>query len=192
MYRKLWATGVSHWTMMMASSYNLVGITLERYLMIVHPIYHRTHMTKRWVITMCVIPWLVAVVYSYWSIFVSSGLVGTTCASYALWPNSRWFYASSTMDFLFVLIIPVGSMCCMYIRMVIALKLKVSPKPTAHGTTTQSSHNLSKAQRNLTKSCIIVVVVVYICLSSPSHTIWLMYYFGASVNLGSPLVNAFL
>lgn len=191
LYCKLWANGFWHWGLMYASTYNLVGITLERYLMVVHPIYHKNHMTRNRVVKMCIIPCLIALVYQMAWAFFSSGLKGEKCLLYAIWPSSHWFLASSICDIAFAFAIPVGAMCSMYIIMVVALNSRVKSKPVAHGTATQSGHNLSKAQRNMTKTCVIIVVA-YICLWTPTQVVWTIFAFEIPISSPRLISRSFL
>ena len=48
-------------TSVVASSLSLVCITIERYFMVVHPIFHRNHFTRRVVAVFIVAIWTVAV-----------------------------------------------------------------------------------------------------------------------------------
>ena len=45
---RLWKTDVWQWSLMISSTYNLVLLTLERYIEIIHPIWHKIHIGKEW------------------------------------------------------------------------------------------------------------------------------------------------
>ena len=49
------------WIAFVASSFSLVSITIERYLMVVHPVFHRNHFTKRLVGVFILLDWTLAV-----------------------------------------------------------------------------------------------------------------------------------
>lgn len=44
---KLWFTQTSMWTMLVSSNYMVVALTVERYIALVHPIFHRAKFSKK-------------------------------------------------------------------------------------------------------------------------------------------------
>ena len=63
----LWSSDLLFWVLATASTYNLVLIGVERYLAVVHPIYHRRIVNKRSVCIAAVVVIATAVLASYWS-----------------------------------------------------------------------------------------------------------------------------
>ena len=55
---KFFLTDYFFWTAFNASSFSLVNISLERYLMVVHPVLHRNHFSKAVVAAMIILDWV--------------------------------------------------------------------------------------------------------------------------------------
>ena len=55
---KCFFTDYFFWTAFNASSFSLVGISLERYLMVVKPVFHRNHFSKAVVAGMIILDWV--------------------------------------------------------------------------------------------------------------------------------------
>ena len=57
-------TVVPHWGTLLSSTYNLLAITSERYLMLVHPIYHKAKVTKHKLRVLIPLIWMTGLVYA--------------------------------------------------------------------------------------------------------------------------------
>ena len=53
------------WTSFVASTLSLVSITLERYLVVIHPIFHRNRYTRKVGLVFIAMGWLLAVVFMF-------------------------------------------------------------------------------------------------------------------------------
>ncbi|NJL80252.1 MAG: G-protein coupled receptor, partial [Richelia sp. SM2_1_7] len=58
LYCKIWATKLFLWGFLVSSTYNLVALTVERYLAVVHPIWHKTSFSKNKAIVLIVLVWI--------------------------------------------------------------------------------------------------------------------------------------
>ena len=57
-YCRIWPTKIVFWGLLEASTFNLVVLTLERYLAIVHPVIHRVSLTRTKIAISIVAVWL--------------------------------------------------------------------------------------------------------------------------------------
>ena len=57
-YCRVWVTKVPLWSLLISSTFNLLAVTLERYLGVVHPILHRVSFTTPKVVLSLVCVWL--------------------------------------------------------------------------------------------------------------------------------------
>lgn len=64
---KFWVSEYLLWSMYMCSTYNLVLLSIERYLAVVYPIYHRTKLNKKKILLSMILPWIIGFAFqSYW------------------------------------------------------------------------------------------------------------------------------
>ena len=54
------------WLMMDISSFSLIFINIERYISIVFPIYHHTHVTRKKVLMFLPITWILGILEQVW------------------------------------------------------------------------------------------------------------------------------
>ena len=182
LFCRLWGTGLWPWGLMTSSTYNLLMVTLERYLMVVHPIYHKNNITPKKVYIMAGVAWLSGLVFrAVWGI-PSSKLGDFYCLLLAVWPGDDWPRAYGIISVLYEFLIPAILMSGMYIRMVHKLRSRRLPSMKASGQQTPS--NLSRAQKNLTKT-FIIVIIVYIGCWTINQFNWLMFNLGWNLKLNS-------
>ena len=63
LFCRLWLSQILLWGLMTSSTYNLMAISVERYLAIVHPIWHRTSFTETMTRSSVVVIWLFGITY---------------------------------------------------------------------------------------------------------------------------------
>ncbi len=64
LYCKLVYTKVFMWSLFLVSTYNLVVINIDRYLEVVHPLWHRAHTSKSRVLMAIVLVWIWGMMYN--------------------------------------------------------------------------------------------------------------------------------
>lgn len=167
LYCKLWFNGIWHWGFMMSSTYNLLAVTLERYLMIVYPMYHKNAFTVKKTTALIVITWFIGPVFKIAWAVPSSGIRDTFCLPYALWPSdliaSVYGITSVTVDFF----LPTILLTYMYARMTLVLGRRANLGQVAPlgeiGPLTAAQRNKARAQRNVVKTLVIVVACFILC-----------------------------
>lgn len=64
---KLWISEYLLWSMYTCSTYNLVLLSIERYLAVVHPIFHKTRLSREKILISMSFPWVIGFTFqSYW------------------------------------------------------------------------------------------------------------------------------
>ena len=147
------------WFGLVVSSFSLVSITFERYLMVVHPILHRNHFNKRLVWILIVLNWFSAAailaplplyyeVQSGWCILLPQ----------AKYINSKaWLICFTVLTFL----IPV---CILIFGSWKTTHVLFRRTRAIRNQTENQAERLSKGQVNITITMVVVVVVFLVCL----------------------------
>ena len=86
-YCRLWISQLILWGMYTSSVYNLVVLTLERYLMIVHPILHKTSFSSHKVKMLLACIWLFGIFFQLSYGLPTSAIVDGICVSCSIWPG---------------------------------------------------------------------------------------------------------
>ena len=91
------------WTSFSASTFSHVSITLERYLVVVHPVFHRNHFTKRLVAVLIVLCWTLGVIFCIYYPFVSH----VDEYSYCNYIYTQYFHVYVVSYFLGTVLLPM-------------------------------------------------------------------------------------
>jgi len=150
-----------------ASVINLMTLTIERYLKIVHPFWSKRNL-KRWMILAAMVfAWIIGILFVMPAIFATSVVMDGLCLSYFLWlnPTLRMMYGLSTVAVFFVLPLIVFIYC--YGRIVIVMRRQMRVM-AGHNVEGSSQMNASQIQSkrikwNIVKTMIIVSVAFIIC-----------------------------
>ena len=179
LYCKLWSSAVWHWGLMGASSYNLLIITAERYLMLVHPIYHKLNVSRRRLYVTAICPWIIGLSFQLAYGVPTSELRGEHCAAYAVWPGAGVQRLAGVFSTILPFFFPVIVMIILYGKIVLILRAKARV-----GMTSQVVPNkgITKSQSNLTKTCVIIVAA-FICCWGPSQAFWMLYNLGLDISM---------
>ena len=186
LYCKLWSSAVWHWGLMGASSYSLLAITVERYLMIVHPIYHKLNVSRRRLYVTAVCPWIIGLSFQLAYSVPTSELRGEYCATYAVWPGVGVQRFAGVLSTITPFFFPVIVMIILYGKIVMILRAKARVGMTSQvvSMTSQvvSNKSITKSQASLTKTCVIIVAA-FICCWGPSQAFWMLYNLGLDISM---------
>ena len=160
------------WILLSSSTTSLIIITIERYSMIVHPIFYLNKVTRKSMILALVLgSYGTSVIFIGGSTYSYSGVLDGACVLLAFWP-SKALLARSFSVFLFIayFVSPVVLflICYGHMLFVIMKRQKVFPAvPTRSASNdSESASNLpkmSKTQLNVTKVMAIVSVGFVVC-----------------------------
>ena len=149
------------WFMMLTSSFSLMFINIERYISIVYPIFHHTKVTRRKVIMLLPIVWVLGLLEECLvaSSFVSvDGACGVGSTSYHTKANSITLgYSFISLHFF----VPVFLVMILYGHMIICLRRNVKSK---HDVGSEKRDDLmEKAKKNIFKTMLLITICYAIC-----------------------------
>lgn len=178
LYCRLWSMKVPMWSTFMSSTYNLVALTLERYMEVKHPIQHRVSFTRHHAFTMIAIVWLIGPLYNFPLTGLTSTSIDGQCKHMTQWPNEATRMFCGVLTFVLEFFLPLGIMVVAYTRMAIALQTKVHPATTDNQNNKQEIQK-RRARRNVIKTLVLVAVCFFLCW------VWNQVFF-LLFNLGYP------
>ena len=164
-YCKIWISRLLQWSMLVSSTYNLVAITIERYMMVVFPIKYKTAFTRKRATVAIVVVWLTGLCFNLTHLsthVVRDGI----CYYFSSYTSAAWqtTYGIATITFQFF--IPMSIHIALYGHMVVVLKKR--SKSVVHQQQQQQQqankdNKMNRAQKNLLKTQVIVTVCFFLC-----------------------------
>jgi len=149
-----------------ASVVNLMSLTIERYLKIVHPFWSKKYL-KRWMIhTAMAFAWITGVMFVMPVVFYTSLVKDGYCLSYFIWdsPTIRMMYGASTIFSFFALPLIIFIYC--YGRIVVVMKRQMRVMAGHNEASSQMNASQMHSKRikwNIIKTMITVSVAFIIC-----------------------------
>ncbi len=166
LYCRLWKNKLLMWVLAMVSTYNLVAITIDRYLEVLHPIWHKTFLTKNKIYISCLIAWLIGAGFQVPSGILSSGLVEGQCFIWDLFPNAALANVCAVTEWVLTFPLPLIIMCFCYTRMAIAFRTRVEPSTKSMSKADKERHaRQAKIRWNIFTTLVTVAVFFVICLA---------------------------
>ena len=154
---RLWLSNNFLWIGFVASLYNLVVLTVERYFEIVHPVKHKLLFTKRKAYLAIVSVWTWSVLYNFLAFFPQSGLYKNTCYVWGFWGFSGAKQIYGVANFCIKMLFPVTVFSFCYVAMDKSMKSSSKRENHTHNDATLTSYE--KIHRNIFKTLLYVVVV---------------------------------
>jgi len=166
------------WVVFEGSNINLVIISIERYLKIVHPVWSKNKLRSWMIYSSATLCWLFPFFYNMCMAFTTSIVVDGVCYAYIISEDQVGNAVLSTFYTLwyYVLVILISAVC--YWRILVAIR-RQSRVMTDHNTggTAQSTASQSQAhhiQSNVIKT-MIFVCLFYAVSRLPSSVYYLLY-----------------
>lgn len=120
---KLWLGGFVFWSCLRVSTANLVFLTLERYVAVVHPQTYRLRASKRVVVTVCVASWTLGILTVVYIPIVYNVLQSRDKVScYARVHTVAGKFAIAFISFTSMIIVPLAIMLFSYISIICKLR----------------------------------------------------------------------
>jgi len=162
------------WCSINGSVVNLLSITVERYLKVVHPSLSKKILRRRVKFSAAAFAWIGSTAYSMAVVFSTSAVVDGVCYGYVIW-NSRvaadaygiWKFVS-----FFVLVLFIFVFCYGRILIVIRRQARVMASHCGTGSSTAQtqSHHI---QSNVIKT-MVLVSAFYVATWTPDNVYYLM------------------
>ena len=137
LYCKLWTSQILLWGLMMSSTHNLMAISIERYLAVVYPMWHRATFSSTKANVVAVFIWMIGVPFVASFVVPTTILVRGKCLVSYLWPSRAAARAVGCIQIFFNLIMPILVHSFCYARMLQTLRRRMAiVHPEDHATST--------------------------------------------------------
>ena len=150
------------WVLIDISSFSLVFLNIERYVSIVFPIYHHTNVTRKKVITLLPIVWILGLLEQGLGGFgftVSNGACAMGVSSF----QAQMVFMSGLLFLLLHFFLPVLLVLFLYGHMMI--RLKTSKRTNNQATTARRDDIMDKAKKNIFKTMLIITICYAVCFA---------------------------
>jgi len=147
------------WTGIVGSIINLGGITVERYIRVVHPIWSKNKL-RNWMLYLAIVfSWFASLVYNIIFVLLTSTVLDGKCYAYAIWSSTAARVLFCIWNFLsfYVVILLIFLFCYWRILVVIRRQASVMAGYSAAGPSTAQTHS-NQIQTNVIKTMIIVSI----------------------------------
>ena len=114
------------WGMMLSSTYNLMAISIDRYMAIVHPLWHKISFTKTKANALLVFIWLFGVLFVGSFTIPTSGVRRGRCWTSYLWPSRRVAAMVGMLSIFVNMILPIIVHCVCYVTILKVLRKRTS------------------------------------------------------------------
>ena len=119
---KYWMSATPLWTALQASICNLVIITLERYVEIVHPVFHKNYYNRRILYISIAFSWVFASGTSVMFVVFKTGVRNGLCQNRIDWPSVTMMKFNITFNLLIKYLLPLAIFIYCYVHMIINLR----------------------------------------------------------------------
>ncbi|XP_072025151.1 allatostatin-A receptor-like [Amphiura filiformis] len=155
---KVWISEYPLWALAVASTGNLVYITIERYIAVFHPIAYRQRFTSFKAKLVALLPWIVGMLHELpWAM---AHKVRQDSCSHQWWTDQIGFIIGVIVPINHY-VLPLLIMCFVYTRIIFKLR---SSGPVISGSSKEGKQSLSsRASRNVIKTMFIVSLTYLIC-----------------------------
>ncbi|XP_033637804.1 cholecystokinin receptor-like [Asterias rubens] len=203
---RVWIGDAMLWLFFVISTFNLLGLTLERYAAIVYPLKYRTFFDRRPAIIIMILAWIIGILLKSYS-FIIYNVVEGVCK----FQRVSVSFIIGPLLIVLQYFLPAGVMLFCYIHTAISLKkgaLRVAPvpapiiihvagsEPKPPVVVNDQQESLFRARRNTFKTLVIVFAVFLICWSPSQITFfmfncgWLQLDFTGALNVFSTFLVA--
>ena len=182
LFCRFWLTMLPTWSLFLSSTYNLVAVTVERYVAIVHPFIHSHKFTRKRAYAVMVCVWCIGPVYNAAYMIPTAALVHDTCTVFNLWPNKTTQSAVSIITVFVQYVIPLVLIVFCYGRIASVLKSEdiTSGSAGAAGGSLRNER-VARGRRNVIKILAIVSACFVACWSA-NQIYFTMYNFGYPID----------
>ena len=177
---RMWLTRGPLWGFLVSSSANLVALTIERYIAVVYPIWHKNKFTRKLAIFTLPITWLVGPLVNGIYSVPSTRMIDGTCYVFYVWPNDTTRRGMGVYLVIFHCMLPISIFIYCYGKMMLTLRTQVGDGAAQKG----ASNFKAQASANILKTLVIVVAAFIICWG-PNQ----IYFFLFNIGLNYPYID---
>ena len=198
LFCRLWLTKMPLWGMLVTSTYNLVGLTFERFMAIVYPIWHKNNFSKVKAYMIIAFVWFFGPAYNTAYMVPTAGIQPDgSCTVYSIYPSSFAQSAVGVLTVFLQYLLPLSLLAFFYIQMWRVLRVKVKPgdgggkenqpvavtsssgQPSGGGASVKKPDSMARARSNIIKTLLMVAFSFIFCWTW-NQIFYLMF------NLGYP------
>ncbi len=188
---RLWKSNITIWGLFVSSTYNLIAMTLDRYVALVHPIVHRNRCSQKIIYVNMALVWIFGLGWQSSYVIPTSGLSeGGKCLHFKMYPSLQIQVFVGILAVTLQFFIPLFIITFAYTRLALVLRrgLRTSGGNDARGTSRTREHRMLEASKNVFKILFTVSVSFVVCWS-PNQILYLMHNFGVRVDFESILYH---
>ena len=126
LYCRLWLSQFPLWGLMTSSTYNLMAVSTERYLAIVHPIWHKVSFTRTKANILVVCTWLFGISFEASLLIPSAGMSQGSCFVAYFWPSRDIARLVASVQMFVKVIMPILVHFVCYARILCALRKRMT------------------------------------------------------------------
>ena len=182
---KFWLNELPLWSLMVSSSYSLMAMTIERYMGIVHPMFHHTSFSKTNVIFLACASWWPGPILMLCFMVPTYDVINGSCTMIKISDQSLR-RAIGVALFVMQYLIPITVFITCYSRMFIRLRTHVHPE--APNLSHEATVKKARARRNVLKTLLLVVIGYLLC-NSWNQLTFLAFNIGAPLDFSSNYYN---
>jgi len=174
------------WSSLNGSVINLLSITVERYLKVVHHTWSKK-VLRKWVkISAAAFAWISGIVYNMALVFSTSAVVDGVCFAFVYFNSRVTAVAHGIWNFItfFGVAIFVFVFCYGHILVVIRRQARIMAGHSGPGTSATTQNPSQQIQSNVIKT-MIIVSVFYVITWMPTYIYYLLMHF----NLGLTMLS---
>ncbi|XP_022084575.1 RYamide receptor-like, partial [Acanthaster planci] len=164
------------WSLYVTSAYNLVAISMERYLATCQPVIHRNKLTPKRLKVLMVAVWLCGWLPEAHLVPISYQANDSCEAS---WPSPAVQAVSGVAIAVWEFVVPLVIMIFAYTKII--LELYKCSKARVGDNNDAQNNMLSKANKNVTKTLFVMAVFFAICWE-PTDVSYILFHSGLNDN----------
>ncbi|KAK2145336.1 hypothetical protein LSH36_687g02025 [Paralvinella palmiformis] len=182
LFCRLWADNFPIWSLFVSSTYNLVCITMERYVGIVHPIRHGRMCTRGRAAYVLSFAWLTGLAYNLSYMVPTSPYKEGHCTAYSEWPSLFVQRAVGLLTIGVQFVLPMILIAFAYARIVVTLR-RGGPlsadrrRQNADRVDFRREERMKRARVNVVKTLVLVSLSFVLCWA-PNQIYYTMYNLG--------------
>ncbi|XP_070531561.1 neuromedin-K receptor-like [Ptychodera flava] len=176
---RLWAARYPMWTSLLASTYNLVALTLERYVAIVYPFRYVNLFTKFRIVPIFVITWVFCFLFKAVNLPRTKADNGQCVFTNGVYTPTE-YRVIAVVNFIVEYLFPLSFMVFAYTHIVVVLNskiLRVGPGMPSTDLPKAQQDSMHRAMKNTIKT-LLVVCIAFAVMWSPNQ----LYYFAFNIN----------
>jgi len=154
------------WVFVLAGKYNLVFITIERYLKVVHSVWSKKKL-RNWMLCLAMaFAWINSIVFLAATTVLTTGVIDGVCYAGLLWESEAALFANSFfyISYFYGIIIIIFIVC--YWRILAAVRRQARVMDS-HGSSTAQAQT-HQIQTNVIKTMILVSALFAVCDLPPN------------------------